>query len=78
MLLLFVEESFGERHVAALVVAGIEQVVVDVDVEYAVDGGQGDVLYVRDLTLHEHLERDLNELARVHLEFLALDAVEAV
>lgn len=51
---------------------------INVDVKYTIDCGQGNVLYVGHLPLHEHLERDLNELARVHLEFLALDTVKAV
>lgn len=51
---------------------------INIDVEYAIDGSQRNVLNVRHLALHEHLERDLDELASVHLEFLALHAVEAV
>lgn len=78
LLLLLIEQPLGQRHIAALVVARIEEVMINIDVEYAIDGGQRNVLNVRHLALHEHLERDLDELARVHLEFLALHAVEAV
>lgn len=51
---------------------------IDVYIEYPIDGSQRDILDIRHLALHEHLERHLNEFARVHLEFLAFDAVEAV
>ena len=66
----------GQRYVAALVEARIEQIVIDINVEYAVDGGQRNVLHRGHLALEQHLKGNLQQLPRVHLKLLALYAVQ--
>ena len=74
-LLLLGKLPFLERYITALVVARIEEIVVDVDVKESVDSGQSYVLHRWNLALEEHLERDLKQLAGVFLELAIFEAI---
>ena len=67
---------FGQRYIAALIEARIEQIVIDINIEYAVDGRQRNVLHRGHLTLQQHLKRNLEQLPGVHLKLLAFYAVQ--
>ena len=64
--------ALGDGYVEALVEARVEEVVVDVDVVDAVDGGERRVLHGGNGALQQDFHRDLQQFVRVRLEILAL------
>lgn len=52
-----------------MISAGIDQIVIDIDIVETVDGDQGEILHIRHIARQE-LQGDIQELLRVDLKFL--------